>query len=37
VIEEIVSRDRQKEINRQATAGDGASFQTALSSQMGRR
>ena len=27
IIEECVSRDRHKEINRQATAGDGAEFQ----------
>ena len=34
VIEECVSRSRQKEINRQATLGDGASFQSALSSKV---
>jgi hypothetical protein len=37
VIEEIVSRDRQKEINRAATLGDGASFQTAISSKVTQR
>lgn len=30
VLEEIVSRDRHKEINRQATKGDGEYFQTRL-------
>ncbi|KAF6202279.1 hypothetical protein GE061_004677, partial [Apolygus lucorum] len=30
VLEEIVSRDRHKEINRLATAGDGAYFQSKL-------
>ena len=34
VIEECVSRSQQKEINRQATLGDGASFQSALSSKV---
>lgn len=30
VLEEIVSRDRHKEINRQATRGDGEFFQAQL-------
>ncbi|KRT86710.1 hypothetical protein AMK59_497 [Oryctes borbonicus] len=34
VIEEIVSRERHKEINRQATKGDGDYFQTQLSSNL---
>lgn len=33
IIEEIVSRDRQKEINRQATYADGISFQRGASKQ----
>jgi hypothetical protein len=37
IIEEIVSRDRQREINRRATLGDGASFQSALASTINRK
>lgn len=36
VLEEIVSRDRHREINRQATRGDGAFFQTQLNSKISR-
>ena len=35
ILEEIVSRDRQKEINRQATLADGNSFQTGIKSRLG--
>ena len=34
IMEEIVSEARHKEINRTATAGDGASFQANLSNKM---
>lgn len=34
VLEEIVSRDRHKEINRQATRGDGAFFQGHLTAKI---
>ncbi|KAI5695657.1 hypothetical protein M8J75_001502 [Diaphorina citri] len=34
VLEEIVSRSRHREINKQATAGDGNFFQTTLASQI---
>jgi len=35
IMEECVSRDRQREINRQATLGDGASFQRDIKSRLG--
>ena len=34
IMEEIVSEARHKEINRTATAGDGASFQANLSNKL---
>ena len=34
ILEEIVSYSRHKEINRTATAGDGASFQAGLKGQI---
>ena len=34
ILEEIVSESRHKEINRTATAGDGASFQANLANKM---
>ncbi|KAG8230870.1 hypothetical protein J437_LFUL011511 [Ladona fulva] len=36
ILEEIVSRDRHKEINRQATAGDGLYFQSKTTDKMKR-
>merc|ERR1712179_173694 len=35
ILEECVSRDRQKEINRQATVGDGQAFQRDIKSRLG--
>merc|ERR1712173_541406 len=37
ILEEIVSRDRAKEINRDATAADGGSFQRDVKSRLGVR
>ena len=37
ILEEIVSRDRQKEINRAATMADGDSFQRGVKSRLGVR
>jgi hypothetical protein len=34
VLEEIVSRDRHREINRQATRGDGAFFQATMAAKL---
>lgn len=34
IMEEIVSESRHKEINKTATAGDGASFQANLANKM---
>ncbi|KAK9739204.1 Nuclear RNA-splicing-associated protein [Popillia japonica] len=34
IIEEIVSKERHKAINQQATQGDGAYFQTQLSANL---
>merc|ERR1712142_1110796 len=35
ILEECVSRDRQREINKQATVGDGQSFQRDIKSRLG--
>merc|ERR1712242_239539 len=37
ILEEIVSRDRQKEINKQATLADGDSFSRDVKSRLGAR
>ena len=37
ILEEIVSRDRQKEINKQATLADGDSFQRGVKSRLGMK
>ena len=37
ILEEIVSRDRAKEINKAATAADGNSFQRDVKSRLGVR
>ncbi len=37
IIERIVSKDEQRAINRQATAGDGRSFQVAMLQQQQKR
>ena len=37
ILEEIVSRDRAREINRAATASDGNSFQRDVKSRLGVR
>ena len=34
VLEEIVSKQRHQEINRQATQGDGTSFQSGLTAKL---
>ena len=36
VLEEIVSKDRHREINRQATRGDGSFFQSQLAAKISR-
>lgn len=36
VLEEIVSRDRHREINKQATKGDGTFFQSQMSAKISR-
>ena len=35
ILEECVSKERQREINRQATVGDGAAFQRDIKSRLG--